>query len=212
MDWEQQPSSDWGTSDQHATSCGYNFEIIQSYVMDELGPLGRNSYDDAGALAHVNVHMTGGYCPVNAWWDSFNQTLNFCDGDGDNSNELCVLDVAAHEYGHAITDFTSGLTYQYESGALNESFSDIMGACVEFASQPPGTAVYPSATPGYSDWLIGEDAWLPNPGDALRDMRDPQRLGQDNPLIIEVHFGILVLKTMVVYIPIAEFRILPYTC
>ena len=146
-DWEQQFSSDWGTSDRHAISCGYNLEKIQLYVRDLLG---KNSYDGAGALAHVNVHVTGGFCPVNAWWDPSAQTLNFCDGDGVFSNELCVLDVAAHEYGHAITEFTSGLVYAYESGALNESYSDIMGTCVEFSAQVDGTAGYPSATPGYS--------------------------------------------------------------
>ena len=84
--------------------------------------------------------------------------------------------VTAHEYGHAITDYTSNFVYQYESGALNEAYSDIFGTAVEFAVQPDGTGSYPYATSGHADWLLGEDAWLTDA--ALRDMKDPQRYEQ----------------------------------
>jgi Zn-dependent metalloprotease len=168
-DWEQRTASDWGTSDRAAISLGKNFSLTQDWVTNLLG---RNSFDDAGALARANVHTGINY--VNAYWDGTD--FHFGDGDGVIADELTTLDIAAHEYGHAITDYTSTLVYAYESGALNESYSDIMGVAVEFASQPDGTGSYPSGIPGYADWLLGEDAWLAD--DALRDMRDPQRFGQ----------------------------------
>src|SRR6185436_1756832 len=50
-----------------------------------------------------------------------------------------ALDIVAHELTHGVTAFSSRLEYVNESGALNESFSDIMGTSVEFFIQPPGT-------------------------------------------------------------------------
>ncbi len=171
LDWEQQPSSNWGASDPAAISAGRNVEDTQHWVTHVLG---RNSYDNFGSIASVYVHE--GTNVVNAYWDGTG--FYFGDGDGITANALTVLDVVAHEYGHAITQYTSNLVYSFESGALNESFSDIMGTLVEFAKQPGGTAGYPDATPGHSDWLMGEDCWLPNTGDALRDISNPQKYQQ----------------------------------
>jgi bacillolysin len=77
-----------------------------------------------------------------------------------------ALDVVAHELTHGVTDFTSGLIYRNESGALNEAFSDIMGTSVEFFFEQPGT--------GYmkADYLMGEDLTAPQVG--FRSMSDPQ--------------------------------------
>jgi thermolysin len=77
------------------------------------------------------------------------------------------LDVAAHELTHGLTNYSSNLVYRNESGALNESFSDIIGTSVEFYYQQPGSG------PGKSDYLIGED--IANP--ALRSMADPGSTG-----------------------------------
>jgi len=80
-----------------------------------------------------------------------------------------ALDVVAHELTHGVTDFTSGLIYRNESGALNEAFSDIIGTSIEFYYQPAGS--------GYlkADYLIGED--LTAPQSPLRSMSDPQAYG-----------------------------------
>jgi thermolysin len=77
-----------------------------------------------------------------------------------------ALDVVAHELTHGVTDFTSGLIYQNESGALNESFSDMMAAGAEFYYQ--GTA------PGSADWLVGEDVFVPG---GIRSMQNPSAYG-----------------------------------
>ncbi|MDP2991064.1 MAG: M4 family metallopeptidase, partial [Kiritimatiellota bacterium] len=101
----------------------------------------------------------------------------FGDGDSNTLTSLAVLDVCAHEFTHAVTEYSANLIYAYEPGALNESFSDIFGACVEFASQPDGSANYPGKAAGTADWLIGEDCTPYSSGllapVALRDMRDP---------------------------------------
>jgi Zn-dependent metalloprotease len=62
-----------------------------------------------------------------------------------------ALDVVAHELTHGVTDYSSRLEYVNESGALNESFSDMMGTSVEFFFQPAGNG------PLQADYLIGED-------------------------------------------------------
>ena len=164
--WEQNPTSSWGSSDPASISAGKNIEDTQEYVTDVLG---RDSFDDGGAFARLNVHE--GFNYVNAYWDG--SDFHFGDGDGVTADPLTTLDIVAHEYGHAITDYTSDLIYSYESGALNESFSDILGGAVEFHVQFDGTSSYPSSNPGESDFLMGEDCWLSK--EALRDMRNPHR-------------------------------------
>ena len=57
--------------------------------------------------------------------------MTYGDGDGVRFSPLVSLDVAGHEMMHGITQFTAGLVYSYESGALNESYSDIWGETVD---------------------------------------------------------------------------------
>ena len=80
-----------------------------------------------------------------------------------------ALDVVAHELTHGVTQYTSRLNYQGESGALNESFSDMMGTSAEFFFHPPGSG------PLKADYLLAED--ITSPG-AVRAMDDPRRFGQ----------------------------------
>ena len=79
-----------------------------------------------------------------------------------------ALDIVAHEITHGVTDYTSDLIYQNESGALNESFSDIMGTAVEFMFHPPGTDIH------RADYLCAEDAVRPA---GIRSMADPGAYG-----------------------------------
>ncbi len=82
---------------------------------------GRDSYDGAGStMKTVNNDPTIN-CP-NANWNGV--TTNYCDGVSSD-------DVVAHEWGHAYTEYTHGLIYQWQSGALNESYSDIWGETVD---------------------------------------------------------------------------------
>ena len=157
-------SNNWAQTDRSEMSLARNFDLIQKYYRDVHG---RNSFDGSGAWASANAHEGIDY--VNAYWDGTD--FHFGDGDGVYANSLGVLDVAGHEYAHAVTEHTAALIYAYESGALNESFSDIFGACVEFQFQTDGRANYPDKVDGTADWLLGEDCWLWST--ALRDMRNP---------------------------------------
>ena len=86
-----------------------------------LNAFGRDSYDAAGAsMRSVNNDPTIN-CP-NANWNG--ATTNYCNG-------VTADDVVAHEWGHAYTQFTHDLIYQWQSGALNESYSDIWGETVD---------------------------------------------------------------------------------
>ena len=80
------------------------------------------------------------------------------------------LDAAAHELTHGVTDSSSRLAYINESGALNESFSDIMGTSVEFFYQTPGAGV------GQADFLIAEDS-VRGSLNGLRSMSNPASFG-----------------------------------
>lgn len=80
-----------------------------------------------------------------------------------------ALDVVAHELSHGVTDFTSGLIYRNESGALNEAFSDMMGTAVEFYYQAAGTGSM------QADYLIAEDVVTPG---GIRSMENPSAYGQ----------------------------------
>jgi thermolysin len=88
---------------------------------------------------------------------------------GQNYNFFsAALDVVGHELTHGVTDFSSGLIYENEPGALNESFSDIMGTAIEFYFQPAGSGVREA------DYLIGED--IATPG-GFRSMENPASFG-----------------------------------
>jgi trimeric autotransporter adhesin len=82
---------------------------------------GRDSWDGAGAeMKSINNDPTIN-CP-NANWNG--ATTNYCNG-------VTADDVVAHEWGHAYTERTNGLIYQWQSGALNEAYSDIWGETVD---------------------------------------------------------------------------------
>ncbi len=116
----------------------------------------RNGYDGNGLKAFSTfVHYGTNY--DNAGWDG-NSAVILGDGSGvaPGFKYFSESTVVGHEYTHAYTQYTCGLAYQNESGALNEAFSDIFGAA--FIN---GT------------WLVGEGPWLKSTAPALRNMVDP---------------------------------------
>ncbi len=120
---------------------------------------GRDSYNGSGGTLLSYVHYSNNY--ENAYWDGSRMTY----GDGASTfYPLVSLDVAAHEMTHGVTEFSAGLIYQNEPGAMNEAFSDIFGAAVEFYAE--GVA---------GDWLIGEDIYIA--GGSLRSMENPNVKG-----------------------------------
>lgn len=125
-----------------------------------LSVLGRRGMDGNGGAIESRVHYGSNY--NNAFYSWKSNRLSYGDGDGSRFNPLVSLDIVAHEFTHGVTERTAGLIYSKESGALNESFSDIFGTAVEFYSK------------SNANYLIGEDCFTPGmAGDAMRDMANP---------------------------------------
>ncbi len=128
------------------------------------------SYDGADAQMRTINNNPNIACP-NASWNGF--TANYCDGTASD-------DVIAHEWGHAYTQYTSGLIYQWQSGAMNESFSDIWGETIDLLNGYEDADDDQSlrTTCSSSDrWVIGEDATGIGGGNGIRDMWSPTCYG-----------------------------------
>ncbi|MBI3341157.1 MAG: M4 family metallopeptidase, partial [Chloroflexi bacterium] len=125
---------------------------------------GRDSIDNAGMTIISSVQYDVNY--QNAFWNGAQMVY----GDGFPAD-----DVVGHELTHGVTDYTSGLFYLYQSGAINESFSDVWG---EFIDQTNGRG---NDSPSVK-WLLGEDLSI----GAIRSMSnppaygDPDRIGSPN--------------------------------
>lgn len=87
----------------------------------------RNSYNNSGGKINLYVNGSGQGASNNAFW--FGSTAYF--GNSNSGTPFTSLDVVAHEITHGVTGTSANLTYQGESGALNESFSDIFGCYAE---------------------------------------------------------------------------------
>jgi Zn-dependent metalloprotease len=162
-----------------AVDAHYYANVVDDFYGQTFG---RDSIDDSGMLIISSVHVANRYC--NAFWNG--EQMAYGDGDGKSCISLSGgLDVVGHELTHGVTQFTSNLIYENESGALNESFSDMMGNTIEFYADARG--LDPAATP---DWLIGEDVILsPDVEPGFRNMGDPQE--DDDP----DHYSELIITT-----------------
>jgi bacillolysin len=96
--------------------------ILASFDIYQLmkNAFGRDSFDGAGATMD-SIFNRGNACPNASWGGQF---ISFCPG-------TTTDDVTAHEWGHAYTEYTHGLIYQWQPGALNEAYSDIWGETVD---------------------------------------------------------------------------------
>lgn len=147
----------WSAADQ---ASGVDAHAYAAKVYDfQRSRLGINSFDRSGSSMQSVVEsgsLTS--CPDNAYWDASSNRLFYCAG----SRYLPLsgaLDVAGHEWGHALTDEGPGtrrddLLYEKESGALNEAFSDWFGTAVEHHE-------------GETNWTMGEGIV------EIRDLSDP---------------------------------------
>lgn len=165
------PDDVWNTNRNKMTSPsqapGVDAHYYAGVVDDFYGDtFGRDSIDGEGMEIISVTHYAKKYC--NAFWNGAYMTY----GDGDGRTCLPLsggLDVDGHELTHGVTDFTSNLIYENESGALNEAFSDMMGNTIEFYADENG--LDPAAQP---DFRIGEDVINPGTeGAGFRNMEDP---------------------------------------
>jgi Zn-dependent metalloprotease len=135
--------------------------------------LDRNSIDGHGMRLVATVHYDDGF--NNAFWNG--KQMVFGDGDGIIFKDFTLsLDVIAHELAHGVTEQTAGLEYHNQSGALNESFSDVFGSLVEQYSARQRV--------DEADWLIGNEIIVPAPTrKALRSMKEPGTAYRNDPIL-----------------------------
>ncbi len=141
---------------------GATYDIYQAVY-------GRDSIDGNGLKLDSTVHYQKGY--DNAFWDG--KQMVYGDGDEDQppSDRLfnrftIAIDVIGHELTHGVTQYEANLRYLAQSGALNESFSDVFGSLVKQYSLHQAAAD--------ADWIIGEGLFTSNVnGVGIRSMKAP---------------------------------------
>ncbi|MDY0780505.1 M4 family metallopeptidase [Tenacibaculum sp. IB213877] len=152
--------------DNAALDAHWGAEMTYDYFNQVFG---RNSFNGSGAAIKSYVHfdlVEYGYpSQDNAFWNGSVMTY----GDGTSFSPLTSIDVAAHEIGHAVCTYTADLVYSYESGAMNEGFSDIWAAAVEHFAKGNGNDLAPDA----AIWLIGDEI-----GGPIRSMSNPNAHSQ----------------------------------
>lgn len=151
-------SANWSytTNDKYALDAHYG--VSQTYAFYKTN-FSRNSINNAGFALTSYVNETA--TTNNAYWDG--TFMHFGVRSGTNAG-ITAIDVTAHELTHGLTQYTSGLNYSNESGAINESMSDIFGKAVQFWSKPTDV-----------NWLLSNDMnW------AIRSMSAPKTYGQPN--------------------------------
>ncbi len=156
----------------HANACDVS-KFMRTTLM-------RNNIDGIGGVMVSSINCiqvsesVGGLGKewINAFWDGTQMVygLRF-KSDGSVLSLAADLDVVAHEMTHGVTDRTARLEYRLQSGAMNESYSDIFGIIVKNFSEPD-----------QSKWnyLIG--AGLQPNGKPFRDFRDPPAFGQPDKM------------------------------
>lgn len=165
-----------GTNNEDAgVDAHYGAAMTYDYYQTVHGRNGINGSNGPGTttsavggvpLVVSRVHFGNSY--NNAFW--FNNQMTYGDGNGTTFSPLVTLDIAGHEMTHGVTQFTANLTYANESGALNESMSDVFGAMVELFAR--------GGSPTSDTWKIGEQSYTPaTAGDALRHMDNPHLAG-----------------------------------
>lgn len=135
---------------------------------------GRNSIDGRGMTMTSVVHFRVKF--NNAFWDG--QMMTYGRGDQEIFRNFVILDICGHEITHGVTQFEGGEEYFGQSGALNESNSDVFGKLIEmYANKTPVEKV---------DWVLGNGVFMPSiNGRGVRDMMKPgtayndKKLGKD---------------------------------
>ncbi|MFI1163388.1 M4 family metallopeptidase [Streptomyces sp. NPDC020801] len=160
----QQPGKD-ATVNRAYSGLGATFELY-------LKAYGRDSIDGSGLPLDATVHYGEKY--NNAFWNG--EQMVFGDGDGEIFLDFTIpVDVIGHELTHGVTQHTANLTYFGQSGALNESLSDVFGSLIKQYAL--------GQTAAEADWLIGAGLLAPHvTGTALRSMKAPGTAYDDDAL------------------------------
>lgn len=155
-------------------------EHVYNFFNNAFGYVSFDGVD--GQMVTLN-NSTNFSCPNARWNGSF---AEYCDG-------TAADDVIAHEWGHAYTQYTSGLIYAYQSGAINESYSDIWGETIDilnnFNDFEEDLGIRTDACGSTDRWIIAEDATSINGGNGLRDMWNPTCYGNPGKVSDETQYS-----------------------
>lgn len=149
------PGAAGAEQDGVAETARRNGTRVLDYVRREFG---RDGIDGRGGPLRLRVHApdatTGEPRANNAYWFEDEQRIWLGDGDGERFAPLGgAADVIAHEFFHGVIDAELSLSYLGQSGALHESFADVLATGID------------------GNWQVAEDVYTPGtPGDALRDL------------------------------------------
>jgi Zn-dependent metalloprotease len=168
---EGEPPSDDPAVNEAYDGSGATYDLFNEIY-------GRNSIDNKGMRLDSTVHYQQGY--DNAFWNG--QQMVYGDGDEDlaESERLfnrftIAIDIVAHELTHGVTQHEAGLVYREQSGALNESWSDVFGSLVKQRKLDQMARD--------ADWLIGAGLLTANVrGEGLRSMKAPG-MAYDDPVL-----------------------------
>ncbi|MDJ1130445.1 M4 family metallopeptidase [Streptomyces iconiensis] len=161
---QSKPSKD-ATVNRAYAGLGATFELY-------LSVFSRYSIDNAGLPLDATVHYGEEY--ANAFWNG--EQMVFGDGDGEIFRDFTLpIDVIGHELTHGVTQYTANLEYFGQSGALNESLSDVFGSLIKQYGL--------GQTSDQADWLIGAGLFTERvEGEALRSMKAPGTAYDDDVL------------------------------
>lgn len=156
---------------QNANKAYDDLGLVRQYYRDKFG---RNSIDNAGLNIKANVNLGVGF--DNAFWEPNLLLMAYGNGGFLFKDLTGDLDVSGHELTHGVTQFSAGLIYNYyQSGALNEAFSDMLGTAIDASVNNRDADTH--------NWLIGEDIMADQfAGEALRNMAEPGT-AYDNPIM-----------------------------
>lgn len=131
----------------------------------------RNSYDDNNAQIKSFVHYDDAPSTPGPWANAHWNGSSMDYGES-TTKPFTGLDICGHEIGHAVCSYTADLVYQNQSGAMNEGFSDIWGACIEHYGRTGsmGGAINSNV------WIVGEDITT----GGIRSMSNPNDNGDPN--------------------------------
>lgn len=168
---EGNPASGDNAVDEAYDGAGMTYDLFEQIY-------GRNSIDDRGMRLDATVHYLKGY--DNGFWNGAQMVY----GDGDEDlppaerlfNRFTIaIDIIAHELTHGVTQYEANLIYQNQSGALNESISDVFGALVK--QRKLGQEARDA------DWIIGRGLFTTNiKGEGIRSMKAPGT-AYDDPVL-----------------------------
>ena len=169
-------ANSWDTTSRLGKGSGVDAQANIALVVDYYSKkFGRKSWDDKNGavpmVVHVGDDQDGQPGLDNAYFDQINKLMAFGDGREILKPTAGFLDITAHEFTHAVTFFSSNLRYENQSGALNESVSDIFAAFIEHSAAPNDK----------NNWAMGEGSMLDPSTPIMRDMINPEKGATPQP-------------------------------